>query len=74
MKATETDWRDLIVSNLEEQVVELQHPTSDLSRTEQIEAEWRSQRTFFSLSTAAMSGSQPGSSEPARANRPFTAV
>lgn len=47
MKATETDWRDLIVSNLEEQVVELQHPTSDLSRTEQIEAERRIAADIF---------------------------
>ncbi len=41
MGATETHWKDLIVSNLEQQLVELQHPTNDLSRTEQVEAERR---------------------------------
>ncbi len=38
---TETHWRDLIVSNLEQQLIDLQHPTNDLSRTEQIDAERR---------------------------------
>ena len=38
---TETHWKDLIVSNLEQQLTELQHPTSDLSKAEQIEAERR---------------------------------
>ncbi len=47
MKATETHWKDLIVSNLEEQLVELQHPTSDLSRAEQIEAERRIAADIF---------------------------
>lgn len=37
----ETDWRDLIVSNLEQQLVPLQHPTQDLSRSEQMHAERR---------------------------------
>lgn len=37
----ETHWRDLVVSNLKEQVVELQHATNDLSRAEQIETERR---------------------------------
>lgn len=36
---TETHWKDLIRSSLEQQLVELQHPSSDLSRTEQIDAE-----------------------------------
>lgn len=38
---TETHWKDLITSNLEQQLVELQHPTNDLSRAEQVEAERR---------------------------------
>jgi hypothetical protein len=37
----ETDWRDLVVSTLEEQLVELRHPTTDLSRDEQVETERR---------------------------------
>jgi hypothetical protein len=37
----ETHWRDLVVSNLEQQLITLQHPTKDLSRAEQIEAERR---------------------------------
>jgi hypothetical protein len=37
----EMHWRDLIRSNLEQQLVELQHPTKDLSREEQVEAERR---------------------------------
>ena len=37
----ETHWRDLVVSNLEQQVVRLQHPTKDLSRGEAVEAERR---------------------------------
>jgi len=37
----ETNWRDLVVSNLEQQLVELQFPTNDLSRKEQVEAERR---------------------------------
>jgi hypothetical protein len=40
-EACETHWRDLIVSNLEQQLVELQHEVRDLSRAEQIEAERR---------------------------------
>lgn len=38
---TETHWKDLIRSNLEQQLVELKHPTNDLSRVEQIAAERR---------------------------------
>jgi hypothetical protein len=38
---TETHWRDLIVSTLEHQLIELQHPQRDLSRAEQVEAERR---------------------------------
>lgn len=38
---TETHWQDLIRSELEQQLVELQHPTTDLGRTEQIDAERR---------------------------------
>ncbi|QDT91724.1 hypothetical protein [Gimesia algae] len=41
MGGSETHWKDLIVSNLEQQLVELQHPTIDLSREEQVEAERR---------------------------------
>lgn len=37
----ETDWRDLIRSNLEEQLVELKHPTINLTRAEEVEAERR---------------------------------
>jgi hypothetical protein len=37
----ETHWRDLVASNLQQQLVELQHPTKDLSREEQVEAERR---------------------------------
>jgi hypothetical protein len=38
---TETHWKDLLVSNLEQQLVNLVHPTKDLSRAEQTEAERR---------------------------------
>lgn len=38
---SETHWRDLVVSNLKQQVVALQHPTTDLSRRERVEAERR---------------------------------
>lgn len=38
---TETHWRDLIRSNLEQQTVELEHPTKSLRRADQIEAERR---------------------------------
>ena len=38
---TETHWKDLICSNLEQQLIELRHPTNDLSRAEQIAAERR---------------------------------
>ncbi len=38
---TETHWRDLIVSELEQQLVEIQHPQRDLRRAEQTEAERR---------------------------------
>jgi hypothetical protein len=38
---TETHWRDLVVSTLEHQLIELQHPQRDLSRVEQVEAERR---------------------------------
>ncbi len=38
---SETHWKDLIVSNLEQQLIELKHPTNDLSRAEQTEAERR---------------------------------
>ena len=41
MGASETHWKDLIVSNLEQQLIELQHPTNDLSRKEKSEAERR---------------------------------
>lgn len=37
----ETHWRDLVASNLQEQLVKLQHPIKDLSREEQTEAERR---------------------------------
>ena len=37
----EAHWRDLIISNLEQSLVDLQHDTRDLSRAEQIEAERR---------------------------------
>lgn len=37
----ETNWKDLLVSNLEQQLVNLVHPTKDLSRAEQTEAERR---------------------------------
>jgi hypothetical protein len=39
--ACETHWRDLVVSGLEQQLVELRHPTADLSRKDQAEAERR---------------------------------
>lgn len=38
---SETHWKDLIASNLEQQLIELKHPTNDLSRAEQTEAERR---------------------------------
>jgi hypothetical protein len=38
---TETDWRDLVVSELEQQLVEIHHPQRDLRRAEQTEAERR---------------------------------
>lgn len=38
---TETHWKDLVCSNLEQQLVELKHPTTDLSRAELIAAERR---------------------------------
>jgi hypothetical protein len=38
---TETHWRDLVRSNLEQQLVELQHPTTNLTRADQIESEQR---------------------------------
>ena len=38
---TETHWKDLICSNLEQQLIELKYPTNDLSRAEQIAAERR---------------------------------
>lgn len=37
----ETHWKDLIVSNLEEQLIELKHPVNDLSRADQTAAERR---------------------------------
>lgn len=40
-KKCETHWKDLIVSDLEQSMVELQHPTTDLSRAEQVEADQR---------------------------------
>ena len=50
----ETHWRDLVVSNLEQQVVQLQHPTKDLSREEQVEAERRiALDTYLSFGTRA---------------------
>lgn len=41
MGATETHWKDLVVSNLEQQLIELKHPTTDLSRAERVEADRR---------------------------------
>ncbi len=38
---SETHWRDLVSSGLQQQLVELQHPTNDLSRTEQTQSERR---------------------------------
>jgi hypothetical protein len=38
---SEADWRDLVSSNLEQQLIELQHETRDLTLSEQIEAERR---------------------------------
>lgn len=38
---TETHWKDLICSNLEQQLNKLKHLTNDLSRAEQIAAERR---------------------------------
>jgi hypothetical protein len=38
---TETDWRDLIVAELEQQLVEIHHPQRDLRRAEQTQAERR---------------------------------
>jgi hypothetical protein len=38
---SETDWRDLVVSSLEQQLVDIQHPQRDLTRAEQIGAERR---------------------------------
>jgi SpoVK/Ycf46/Vps4 family AAA+-type ATPase len=38
---SELDWRDLVVAHLEEQPVPLQHPTTDLSRADEIEADRR---------------------------------
>ncbi len=50
----ETHWRDLVVSNLEQQVVQLEHPTKDLSREEQVEAERRiALDTYLSFGTRA---------------------
>jgi hypothetical protein len=40
-RRTETHWRDLVVSELEQQLVEIQHPQRDLRRAEQMEAERR---------------------------------
>lgn len=37
----ETHWKDLIVSNLEEQLIDLKHPVNDLSRADQTAAERR---------------------------------
>jgi len=49
---TETHWRDLVVSELEQQLVEIQHPQRDLRRTEQMEAERRiAQDIFMSYSS-----------------------
>ncbi len=38
---SETHWRDLIASELEQRLVEIQHPQRDLTRTERTEAERR---------------------------------
>lgn len=38
---TETHWKDLICSNLEQQLIDLKYPINDLSRAEQIAAERR---------------------------------
>ena len=37
----ETDWRDLVVSNLQQQLIDLQHETRDVSRQEAKESEQR---------------------------------
>lgn len=48
----EAHWRDLVNSNLEQQMIELQHGTRDLGRAEQIEAERRiALNIFFSYET-----------------------
>lgn len=41
MGKTETHWQDLVISSLEQQVVELTMDTNDLSKTEEIEAQMR---------------------------------
>ncbi|MBI3860967.1 MAG: hypothetical protein HY290_03645 [Planctomycetia bacterium] len=38
---TETDWHDLVRSSVQQQVVALEHPTKDLTRAEQMQAERR---------------------------------
>jgi len=38
---TETHWRDLVVSELQQQLVDILHPQRDLRRAEQVEAERR---------------------------------
>ncbi len=66
----ETHWRDLVASNLQQQLVELQHPTKDLSREEQVEAERRiALDIYLSFGTRAERREQwkdrTGKSEPA---------
>lgn len=41
MKGSELHWQDLVTSNLQQQLVPLLHPTTDLSRTDLKEAEHR---------------------------------
>ncbi len=36
---TECDWRDLVINSIEQQMLELEHPTRALGRADQVEAE-----------------------------------
>jgi len=40
-RRSESDWRDLVASNVEQQLVALRHPTTDLSRREEAERDLR---------------------------------
>ena len=44
---TETHWRDLVSSELEQQLVEIKHEQRDISKAEQIEAERRIARDIY---------------------------